>query len=173
MDLPYSNSASKTCSQNSKMCRALQKQISIHLSHFIRKGTFRIFKSFKCTCPATQKGWSHSKGLEPLKRVGHVALCLKLPLTPFIVWVNREGSGETAWTCRLAWDFAVCLCDKYPFLGSFIPCLRALANCECQDQTPQNVTSDQGPLCINYRNFFNNNDNKIKPLEWQMDLSNS
>ena len=60
--------------------------------------------------------WNPSNAhVQPLKRVRDVALCLKLPLTPFIVWANSEGSVETAWMRRLAWAFAVCLCDKYLF----------------------------------------------------------
>ena len=36
------------------------------------------------------------------KRVRDVALCLKLPLTPFIVGANSDGAGETAQMRRLA-----------------------------------------------------------------------
>ena len=54
--------------------------------------------------------------VQPLIRVRDVALSLKLPLTPFVMWANSEGSGESAQMRRLAWAFAVGLCDKYPFL---------------------------------------------------------
>ena len=47
-------------------------------------------------------------------------LCLKLHLVPYIVWVNSEGSGETAWMCRLAWAFAIYVCYKYPFHMSWL-----------------------------------------------------
>ena len=65
----------------------------------MRKGTLALcgLKSFKCAYPVTEKG----QGCGP---------CLKLPLTPFSVGANSEGSGETA---RMR---VVCLCDKYPFL---------------------------------------------------------
>ena len=35
------------------------------------------------------------------------ALCMKFHLVPYIIWANREGSGETAQMRRLAWAFAV------------------------------------------------------------------
>ena len=61
--------------------------------------------------------WDPSNAhVQPLKRVRDVALCLKLAVSSFIVWANSEGSGKTARMCRLAWDFAVCLCNKYPSL---------------------------------------------------------
>ena len=41
------------------------------------------------------------------------AHCLKLPL---VVRAISEGSGQTVQMSRLAWAFAVCLCDKYLFL---------------------------------------------------------
>ena len=34
--------------------------------------------------------------------------------------VRSEGSGETAWMCRLAWAFAARLCDKYHNLMSWL-----------------------------------------------------
>ena len=36
-----------------------------------------------------------------LKRVRYVALCLKLPLVPYIVYANNEGSSKTVQMCRL------------------------------------------------------------------------
>ena len=36
---------------------------------------------------------------EQLNRAREVVLCLKLPLVPCIVYVNIEGSGETARMC--------------------------------------------------------------------------
>ena len=43
------------------------------------------------------------------------ALCLQLPLAPYLVWANSKGFRETAQMHRLAWAFAVRPCDKYPF----------------------------------------------------------
>ena len=43
------------------------------------------------------------------------ALCLKLPLVPYIVCANSEGSGETVQMPRLTCVIAVRLRDKYPF----------------------------------------------------------
>ena len=43
------------------------------------------------------------------------ALCLKLLLAPYIMRANSEGSGETVRMRRLAWAFAVRICDKYLF----------------------------------------------------------
>ena len=48
-------------------------------------------------------------------------LCLKLPVVPSIMWANSKGCGETAQMCRLAWAFAVLLCDKTFFLLSAHP----------------------------------------------------
>ena len=35
--------------------------------------------------------------------VRDMALCLKLPLVPSILWANSEGSGVSVQMCRLAW----------------------------------------------------------------------
>ena len=66
--------------------------------------------------------WNPSNAhAQPLKRIRAVALCLILSLVQYFVCVNREGSGETVQISRLAWAFAICLIDKYPFkwTGSF------------------------------------------------------
>ena len=39
-----------------------------------------------------------------------------LPLVPYIVWTNSEGSGKTVQMPRLAWAFAGHTCDKDHFL---------------------------------------------------------
>ena len=49
-----------------------------------------------------------------------LALCSKLPQVPCIEWANCKGSGETAWMLRLAWAFAVRICDKYHFHVSWL-----------------------------------------------------
>ena len=43
-----------------------------------------------------------------------------LRLLPYFMCANSEGSGETAWMHSLAWAFAVCLCDKYHKLMSWL-----------------------------------------------------
>ena len=43
-----------------------------------------------------------------------------LRLLPYFMWSNSEGSGETARMRRLAWAFAVRLCDKYHNLMSWL-----------------------------------------------------
>ena len=42
-----------------------------------------------------------------------------LPLLPYFMCANREGSGETVRMRRLAWAFAGRLCDKYHNLISW------------------------------------------------------
>ena len=44
--------------------------------------------------------------------------------------VHSEGSGETAWMCRLAWAFAGRLCDKYHNLMSWL-ILPVIAKWQC------------------------------------------
>ena len=58
--------------------------------------------------------------MQLLKSVRDMALCLKLPLAPCIVWATSEGSGETAQMRRLARAIADCLCDKYHFHMSWL-----------------------------------------------------
>ena len=53
------------------------------------------------------------------------------PSSTYFLCTNSEGSGETAWMCRLAWAFAGCLCDKYHNLMSWLNwpfCNKACAN---------------------------------------------
>ena len=43
---------------------------------------------------------------------------------PYLMCANSKGSGETAQMGRLAWAFAVRLCDKYHTLMSWLKCLK-------------------------------------------------
>ena len=62
----------------------------------------------KGTLGSTACMHSHS-----LCRAREVELCLKLPLVPYILWANNEGSRVTVQKRRLTWAFAVRLYDKY------------------------------------------------------------
>ena len=58
---------------------------------------------------------SSNASAQPSSRARSVAICLKLPLAPYIVWANSESYGQTAWMCRLAWAFTVGIFDKHHF----------------------------------------------------------
>ena len=84
-------------------CQNIQRDV--YLSHIVWKGTLTLcgLKSFKCACPATQKG----QGCHSLSEASSKSLLCEQTAK---LW------RETARMCRLAWVFAVCLCGKYPFL---------------------------------------------------------
>ena len=79
-------------------------------------------------------------------------LCLKLPLVLYIVWVNNEGSGETAWMPRFAWAIAVPLYDKYQ--AQLSTSLAKLSDEVYGQLRPKSVSSDSeapqspGLMCI-------------------------
>ena len=62
--------------------------------------------------------WDASNShMQFLNNATSLANCLNSPLVPHTECANSKGSGETAWMHRLAWAFAVRLCDKYFFDG--------------------------------------------------------
>ena len=63
---------------------------------------------------------------------------LKFPLVLYIVWVNSEGSGKTPQMHRLAWAFAVWLCDNYPF---HLGWLKLILFCILQNTVPNLPTN--------------------------------
>ena len=59
---------------------------------------------------------------QPSSGAGYLIFGQTLPLLPYFMCANSEGSGETAWMRRLAWALAGRLCDKYhiSWAGSII-----------------------------------------------------
>ena len=89
--------------------------VAAQMSCIMRKGIITLCSLISLKCAANQ--WCQISG--------SLSEALKLPLNPCnTVWANSEGSGETAWRCRLAWAFAVRISDKYPFLMGWLKCTR-------------------------------------------------
>ena len=61
-------------------------------------------------------------------------LCLR----PYFMCANSEGSGEAARMCRLAWAFAVRLCDKYHILMSWLIYFLLFARRQCKINDKRN-----------------------------------
>ena len=89
--------------------------VAAQMSCIMRKGIITLCSLISLKCAANQWG----------QISGSLSEALKLSLNPCnTVWANSEGSGETAWRCRLAWAFAVRISDKYPFLIGWLKCTR-------------------------------------------------
>ena len=75
--------------------------------------------------------------------------CLMLPQGPHYMSANSKGSGKTALTRSLAWAFAGRLCDKYPFLISWLIC--NFSGRYCGDKIPQMLISSDSRMWVEYR----------------------
>ena len=78
----------------------------------------------------------------------------QLPLVPYIVCVNKEGSGETARKNKFAWTFAVRLYDKNPLHMGWLKWATSWQNHQngmCAQQKLRSAwaaaQSDQSSLC--------------------------
>ena len=62
---------------------------------------------------------------------GHKSLIFlfSLKLHPYFVFAGSEGSGETARPRRHARAFTARICDKYPYLMSWLMCMFYLLTC--------------------------------------------
>ena len=67
-------------------------------------------KFVSSSIPSWQISTAHA---QPFRGARDLGFCLKVPLDSLLLWASREGSGETAWMCRLAWTFAARDGDKY------------------------------------------------------------
>ena len=60
-----------------------------------------------------RKLYSSNAHAQPSSGARCLIFCRTLRLLPYLMCVNREGSGKTVQMRRLAWAFAGRLCDKY------------------------------------------------------------